>query len=98
MPTGLDHAANNFPGGAIFLTRPKTLDFGLVPEAMDTYMVQFSGFWHLQRGQKWAFLASLKRRHSFTACGGIELLRMAGQFVARVNTQVDAGSSLFRYR
>ena len=46
---------------AFFLTRPKLTVFGIVPEAMDTYMVQFLGFWYRQRGQKWAFLASSKK-------------------------------------
>jgi len=47
---------------AFFLTRPKLTVFGIVSEAMDTHMVQFLGFWYRQRGRKWAFLASLKKR------------------------------------
>ena len=34
--------------------------FGIVGEAVDTYMVQYLGSWYRQRGRKWSFLASSK--------------------------------------
>jgi len=43
-----------------FLTRPKSDDFGLVGESIDTYAVQFLTVWPRKRVQFWSFLASSK--------------------------------------